>query len=286
MPVESPCQDFKTEVNLATLPCGGCPYCARAQAQWSKFMTDVDDVVPLASKGTGVEGRSVNEILVAGQGSADGGICISRETVATVGSDVVIVPDDPDCSIRVVQEVLGNRSISNLTGDSGEGSPKRSWAAEEKKGEGTPLGRHQDSVPSVDRTLDPGESQKGQEGETRVTSEVPGEATSGDNRDPSIESKGVSEAWGSGAVDWSPRDGSPNSRDRARSGTREGSVRNPSGGRGRCSDPRSTPGAAVPIARGTPVGIPADRDTHSAPPQGRDFGRKETTQEMALRRAQ
>ncbi|CAC5398481.1 KDM5 [Mytilus coruscus] len=53
MPVDSPCQDFKTDVNLATLSCGGCPYCARAQAQWSKFMTDVDDVVPLASKGKG-----------------------------------------------------------------------------------------------------------------------------------------------------------------------------------------------------------------------------------------
>ncbi|CAC5410270.1 unnamed protein product [Mytilus coruscus] len=33
MSVDSPCQDFKTDVNLATLPCGGCPYCARAQAQ-------------------------------------------------------------------------------------------------------------------------------------------------------------------------------------------------------------------------------------------------------------
>ncbi|CAC5411456.1 unnamed protein product [Mytilus coruscus] len=139
MPVDSPCQDFKTDVNLATLPCGGCPYCARAQAQWSKFMTDVDDVVPLASKGKGVEGGSVNEILVAGQDSAEGGfldeilvagqdsagggfldeilvagqnpadegICIFRVTVATVGRDVVIVPDNPDCSIQVVQDGLG-----------------------------------------------------------------------------------------------------------------------------------------------------------------------------------
>ncbi|CAC5370173.1 unnamed protein product [Mytilus coruscus] len=432
MLVESPCQDFKTVVNLATLPCGGCPYCARAQAQWSKFMTDVDDVVPLASKRC----RGV--------------------TVATVGSDVVIVPDNLDCSIRVVQEglgvVLGKYSVDQIregqgrdpdfgwllnwlddndyqpaegelfrssthaklhwTGrerfsrderglvmyhakegnenrllvprewrkeimelpplhgelpdlqgyvsgleeairsahevaranlktaqlrskraydlrvvahqynkggvvykldtvsvsgmykklspmwrgpgvilerispylykgvpvmssdeDNVEGSPKRSWAAEEKKGEGTPFERHQDMGSSVDSTLDPGESQKGQEGETRVTSEVPGKATSGDNRDPSTESEGVSETWGSGAVGWSPRDMSPNSRGRVRSGTRDGPVRDPSGGRGRCSDPRSTP-----------VGIPADWDAHSAPPLGRGLRRKETTQERKRRR--
>ncbi|CAG2255115.1 unnamed protein product [Mytilus edulis] len=58
-----------------------------------------------------------------------------------------------------------------------------------------------------------------------------------------------------------------------------------SGGRSRCSVSRSTPGAAVPMVRGTPVGIPADRDAHSAPPLGRGFqGRKETTQERKRRR--
>ena len=149
MPVDSPCQDFKTEVNLATLPCGGCPYCARAQAQWSKFMTDVDDVVPLASKGTGVGKRSVNEILVTGQNSdevgfldeipvadpkpADEGICISRVTVATVGRDVVIVPDDPECSIRVVQDglgvVLGKYSVEQIC-DAQSKDPEFKWLTE------------------------------------------------------------------------------------------------------------------------------------------------------------
>ncbi|VDH93310.1 Hypothetical predicted protein [Mytilus galloprovincialis] len=59
----------------------------------------------------------------------------------------------------------------------------------------------------------------------------------------------------------------------------------PSGGRSRCSVSRSTPGAAVPMARDTPVGIPTDRDAHSAPPLGRGFqGRKETIQERKRRR--
>ncbi|VDI08858.1 Hypothetical predicted protein [Mytilus galloprovincialis] len=80
-----------------------------------------------------------------------------------------------------------------------------------------------------------------------------------------------------------PRDGSRDSR--ARSGSRDDRVRDPSGGRSRCSVSRSTPGAAVPMARDTPVGIPVDRDAHSAPPLGRGFqGKKETTQERKRRR--
>ncbi|VDH98113.1 Hypothetical predicted protein [Mytilus galloprovincialis] len=75
------------------------------------------------------------------------------------------------------------------------------------------------------------------------------------------------------------------SRERSRSGSREGIVRDPSGGRSRCSVSRSTPGAAVPMARDTPLGIPVDRDAHSAPPLGRGFqGRKETTQERKRRK--
>ncbi|CAC5410269.1 KDM5 [Mytilus coruscus] len=128
-------------------------------------MTDVDDVVPLASKGKGVEGGSVNEILVAGQDSAEGrfldqilvagqdsagggfldeilvagqnpadeGICISRVTVATVGRDVVIVPDNPDCSIQVVQDglgvVLGKYSVEQIC-DAQSKDPEFKWLTE------------------------------------------------------------------------------------------------------------------------------------------------------------
>ncbi|CAC5411449.1 unnamed protein product [Mytilus coruscus] len=144
-------------------------------------MTDVDDVVPLASKGKGGEGGSVNEILVAGQDSAEGGfldeilvagqdsaeggfldeilvagqdsaegdfldeilvagqnpadesICISRVTVATVGRDVVIVPDNPDCSIQVVQDglgvVLGKYSVEQIC-DAQSKDPEFKWLTE------------------------------------------------------------------------------------------------------------------------------------------------------------
>ncbi|CAG2222031.1 unnamed protein product [Mytilus edulis] len=117
---------------------------------------------------------------------------------------------------------------------------------------------------------------KGQDGEFEA--KVPGKAISGDHRDSSPKARDT----GSGLVRGT-RDGSHDSR--ARSGSREGRVRDPSGGRSRCSVSRSTPGAAVPMARDTPVGIPADRDAHSAPPLGRGFqGSKETTQERKRRR--
>ncbi|XP_052083717.1 uncharacterized protein LOC127721073 [Mytilus californianus] len=166
--------------------------------------------------------------------------------------------------------------------DSTGGSPKRSWAAEEKKEERevSPRGRHQNRVPSVERGIPNQGEPKAQGGEA----EVPGKAISGDHRDSSPKAGDTSLEWGSGAVR-NTRDGSRSSRGRARSGSREGTVRDPSGGRSRCSVSRSTPGAAVPMARGTPVGIPADRNAHSAPPLGRGFqGSKETTQERKRRR--
>ncbi|VDI79391.1 Hypothetical predicted protein [Mytilus galloprovincialis] len=152
------------------------------------------------------------------------------------------------------------------------GSPKRSWPAEEKreeKREVSPRGRHQDRVPSVEGNTQSLRDRKGQEGEAEVT----GEAISGDNRYPSPKVWDMSLEWGSGVVR-STRDGSPNARERARSGSREGTARDPSGGRSRCSVIRSTPGAAVPMARDTRVSIPADRDAHSVSPLGRAFKRR------------
>ncbi|CAG2230282.1 CSMD [Mytilus edulis] len=164
----------------------------------------------------------LDEIPVADPKPADEGICISRVTVATVGRDVVIVPDDPECSIRVVQDGLGvvlgkysveqicdaqskdpefkwltewlddnscqpaqgdlfrssqpakfywtikerfRRQMSSDDGSTG-GSPKRSWAAEEKKEqrEVSPRGRHQDRVPSVEGDVPSQRDTKGQEG--------------------------------------------------------------------------------------------------------------------------
>ena len=42
------CDCYQAGVKLESLPCGGCRYCSRAHTQWSRFESDVDDVVPLA----------------------------------------------------------------------------------------------------------------------------------------------------------------------------------------------------------------------------------------------
>lgn len=45
-----PCPVYAYGSKLKDLPCGGCPYCTRADTQWRKFSEEVDDVVPLASR--------------------------------------------------------------------------------------------------------------------------------------------------------------------------------------------------------------------------------------------
>ncbi len=42
------CDCYSAGSDPTTLPCGGCAYCKRAHAQWSRFLDDVDDVIPLA----------------------------------------------------------------------------------------------------------------------------------------------------------------------------------------------------------------------------------------------
>ena len=42
------CNCYQAGVDLADLPCQGCKFCTRAHQQWSRFESDVDDVVPLA----------------------------------------------------------------------------------------------------------------------------------------------------------------------------------------------------------------------------------------------
>jgi len=45
---ESPCSEYKPEGRLEDLPCGGCPYCTRAQENWARFTRDTDYAVSLA----------------------------------------------------------------------------------------------------------------------------------------------------------------------------------------------------------------------------------------------
>ncbi|CAG2235918.1 unnamed protein product [Mytilus edulis] len=64
------------------------------------------------------------------------------------------------------------RQMSSDEGSSG-GSPKRSWAAEEKKEqrEVSPRGRHHDRVPSVERVVPSQGDAKGQEGSSEARSQ-------------------------------------------------------------------------------------------------------------------
>ncbi|KAH3858915.1 hypothetical protein DPMN_101559 [Dreissena polymorpha] len=41
---------YEHGVRLVDLPCGECSMCKRAEEKWSKFIEDVDYVVPLAHK--------------------------------------------------------------------------------------------------------------------------------------------------------------------------------------------------------------------------------------------
>ena len=44
------CDCYQAGAAPESLPCGGCRYCVRAHQQWDRFDSDVDDVIPLASK--------------------------------------------------------------------------------------------------------------------------------------------------------------------------------------------------------------------------------------------
>ena len=56
---ESECSNWNSEVKLKDLPCNGCRYCQRVHKNWSKFLQEVDDVVPLTKKGKTTQ-KSVN----------------------------------------------------------------------------------------------------------------------------------------------------------------------------------------------------------------------------------
>ena len=55
--IKGECECYIAGKDVTTLPCGGCEVCVRMQAQWRRFVEDVDDVVPLAY-GMNVRGQS------------------------------------------------------------------------------------------------------------------------------------------------------------------------------------------------------------------------------------
>lgn len=51
----TPCANYRANIKLEDLPCGGCKYCAKAYRDWRGFEEDVDDIVPLGRKVCSVE---------------------------------------------------------------------------------------------------------------------------------------------------------------------------------------------------------------------------------------
>ena len=45
-----PCSAYLAGIRPADLPCGGCRYCTRADAQWAKYTEDVDDAIRLTAQ--------------------------------------------------------------------------------------------------------------------------------------------------------------------------------------------------------------------------------------------
>ncbi|KAL6486140.1 hypothetical protein MHYP_G00055320 [Metynnis hypsauchen] len=68
---DAQCDCYQAGKDISTLPCGGCAHCQRMQQQWTRFETDVDDVVPLAvrhvtkCKETHIAGNSTSQVQAA-----------------------------------------------------------------------------------------------------------------------------------------------------------------------------------------------------------------------------
>ena len=58
------CDEFRTNIPLKALPCGGCRYCQKCHEEWTDFMVSVDDVVPL--------GGACRQVKPHGQTSREG----------------------------------------------------------------------------------------------------------------------------------------------------------------------------------------------------------------------
>ena len=73
-----PCSSYLPGLKVKDLPCGGCPYCTRADQQWGQFIEEVDDAVPLATGGLTVEAATEAEDITA------------KKCVLTTGEDATV----------------------------------------------------------------------------------------------------------------------------------------------------------------------------------------------------
>ncbi|KAH3810233.1 hypothetical protein DPMN_138623 [Dreissena polymorpha] len=72
------CEVYPTVQKVKDIPCGGCPYCTRADQQWGQFIEEVDDAVPLATGGLTVEAATEAEDITA------------KNCVLTTGEDATV----------------------------------------------------------------------------------------------------------------------------------------------------------------------------------------------------
>jgi len=91
VPTSEPfCDCYNAGTVLENLPCGGCKFCRRAHSQWERFHMDVDDVIPLAYRGSVIPNKGVigatRELPVA-----QIGVCAHVDTG-------LAVPAKPDAS--------------------------------------------------------------------------------------------------------------------------------------------------------------------------------------------
>ena len=59
LPEDIRCSAYRHGIKLDDLPCGGWAYCTKRQLEWGKFISDVDEAVPLVTGSRNPETRSV-----------------------------------------------------------------------------------------------------------------------------------------------------------------------------------------------------------------------------------
>ena len=99
-------------IDLKDLPCGGCSYCTRAHTQWSSFIEDIDDVIPIAN-------CQKDSLATADEGSDSeashiwdpGGVTEDSETPTL---ETVIQQSQVGCLILQVNTISGSGTINRV----------------------------------------------------------------------------------------------------------------------------------------------------------------------------
>ena len=61
IPQEISCDYYESGKDVKSLPCAGCTYCTKMAADWTRYEEEVDDVLPLSARLSGVLNASMNQ---------------------------------------------------------------------------------------------------------------------------------------------------------------------------------------------------------------------------------